>query len=208
MDTSKYFGHDRLDGQTMKLIADHIFTPLLHINNLSISTKKFTNKWKIGRVIPLWKGKGKDKFSPDSYRQITLLSVISKLVEKVVQQQLCDFMEKEGLWNPNIHGYRQNLSTMTALGKLMDAIFTASDENLISVSMGINKSAAFDCVRHNILIQKLWMYKLHQLSLDWMSSYLQFRSSYIAIGTHKSRMQWMDAGVPQGSILGPSLFNI
>ena len=208
MGVSKSFGHDGLDGQSMRLITDHIVTPLHHITNLSISTGVFANKWKVGRVIPLWKGKGKDKFDPDSYRQITLLPVISKLVEKVVQQQLGNFMETQRLWNPNLHGYRKNLSTTTALGELTDAIFTASDENLISVAMSIDESAAFDCVRHKILIQKLRLYKFHQSSIQWMSSYLQFRSSYIAIGAHKSRMDWMKSGVPQGSILGPSLFNV
>ena len=113
-------------------------------------------------------------------------------------------METEKLWNPNIHAYRRNHSTTTALGDLTDVTLTARDKNLISVAMGVDETAAFDCISHKILIEKMRAYNFHPETVTWMSSYLEFRSSYIAIGGHNSRIEPVSRGVPQGSILGPS----
>ena len=86
------FDHDGLDAVSMKLVAPSIYIPIQHIINLSLKTSVFANKWKIGQVIPLHKGKNLDKTKTSSYCPISLLPVISKLVERTVQKQMLKFM--------------------------------------------------------------------------------------------------------------------
>ena len=107
LSNSKAFGNDGLDSLAIKLAATSIHVPLLHIVNLSIVNGDFANRWKLGRLIPLYKGKDCRKDSPSSYRPISLLPSTSKLVERAVQHQLTEFMENSGQINENNHAYRK-----------------------------------------------------------------------------------------------------
>ena len=153
MGNSKSFGHDQLDSWSLKLIASHIYLPLQHIINLSIRSKKIANRWKIARVIPLFKGGKLVKTSPASFRPISLLPITAKLVERAIQIQLSKFMEESGQISHNSHAYRKHHSTTTAMLQMSDLIFTATDQNLITVLTTIDESSAFDCVKHDNLIR-------------------------------------------------------
>ena len=83
---------DNIDSTVIKLAAVPLLQPLTYLINLSINTQIFPTKWKIGRVIPLYKGKNLPKHLPKSYRPITLLPVVSKLVERAIQEQMVKFM--------------------------------------------------------------------------------------------------------------------
>ena len=89
---------------------------------------------------------------------------------------------------------------------LMDAIFTATDSNHITATMALDLTAAFDCVQHSILVEKLRLYGLDNDSIKWIESYLAHRSSFIVIGSAKSVIKSTVQGVPQGSCLGPLLY--
>ena len=106
----------------------------------------------------------------------------------------------------NSHAYRQNLSTATALLQLVDELHNSTDKNLISQLLALDKKAAFDCVSHTILLDKLQRYGCSSTTITWMRNYLEFRSQYISIGRHKSKIVATSRGVPQGSILGPLLY--
>ena len=93
------------------MVASDIVLPLQKVINLSLIQKKFANKWKIANIIPLYKGKGLVRTSPSSYRPISLLPVTAKTVERAVQFQLLQFMEKTEQFNYNNHAYRNNLWT-------------------------------------------------------------------------------------------------
>ena len=180
------FGHDTIDSLALKVVASDIVLPLQKVINLSLTHKTFANKWKIANVIPLYKGKGLVKTSPASYRPISLLPVTAKIVEKAVQFQLLEFMEKSSQFNYNNHAYRNNLSTTTTMLHLSDLIFSATDSNLISVLMSVDESSAFDCVIHELLLRKLKLYNFDDSTCQWFQSYLTFRSQYVTIGAHKS----------------------
>ena len=98
------------------------------------------------------------------------------------------------------------LSTTTALLQISDTIYQATDENKITEVMTVDQSSAFDCVEHDILVEKLKMYSLGENVLTWIKSFLEYRTQYVAIGNARSNMVPMYSGVPQGSVLGPLLY--
>ena len=104
------------------------------------------------------------------------------------------------------HGYREHLSTTTAMIKMMDSVATAVDQNLIASSMSIDQSAAFDCLEHNLLLDKLQYYSLDQNTMKWLELYLDSRSSYVSIGSATSSIHPQLYGVPQGSVMSPLLY--
>ena len=200
------FGHDEIDTESIKIGAKSLAEPISFVINLSLGTTVFPSKWKLGRVIPLLKSTDADKTVPKSFRPVSQLSLISKLTERVVQSQLLTHLEVTGQINTNHHAYRCNLSTTTALIKMMDTIATAVDQNLVVSSMSIDQSAAFDCVIHEILLQKLTYYGIGGKEMTWLESYLKHRSSYTVVGTATSSIRMMEQRVPQGSVLGPLLY--
>ena len=174
--------------------------------NSSITMKTFVMKWKIGKVIPILKGKEHSQMEPGSFRPVSLLPVISKLVECTVQVQLQKHLEKYRLLYPNSHAYRASRSTTTAIMQVLDTLYQATDNNQMTSLMALDQSAAFDSVNHSLLLRKLKLYKCSNSTMEWMQSYLESRSQYISIGGQKSRMSALYRGVPQGSILGPLLY--
>ena len=117
------FGRDRLDINSIKSVSDLLCDPICHIVNLSIVKKTFPMKWKTARIIPLSKGHGSVTSSPAGYRPIAMLPVLSKICERVVQQQISRHMKKNKLWNQNGHAYKEDHSTSTALLQLSDLIY-------------------------------------------------------------------------------------
>ena len=119
--------NDRIDALSLKHGAQILHGPITHIVNCSINSSQFASKWKIGKLLPLHKGKGLDPLSPKSYRPISLLPILGKIVERALQPQILNFMEKSGQLNQNHHSYRKNHSTVTAMLQLSDAIFHGCD---------------------------------------------------------------------------------
>ena len=200
--------HDRLDNLALKHGATTLHGPLTHIINLSIKTATFASKWKIGKLLPLHKGKGLHPDDPKSYRPISLLPVIGKMTERALQKQILEFMETSGQLNPDIHSYRKHHSTVTAMLQLSDAIFSGCDLKKITTLVTLDQSAAFDVLCHKILMRKLKLYNFDVKVLDWILSYLSHRSQYVSIGTRNSHYSSIKTGVPQGSVLGPILYII
>ena len=191
-------GLDEIDAQTIKLAAENLIMPIKHLVNTSLREARFANKWKIAKTIPILKDKDLDKTSPNSYRPVALLSTISKVVERMAQLKLMDHLETTGQLNPNSHAYRQGLNTTSTLMQITDGLYMAAENKQISSLMATDKSAAFDCVRHSLLLQKLKLYKLDDNSLSWIEDYLSYRSHYVCIGRAATYMKSVTRGVPPG----------
>ena len=199
---------DKLDSLSVKLATKSLYKPICFIINLSIETNTFCVKWKLAKVVPLHKGKGKSWLSPSSFRPISLLPVCKKITEMAIKEQIAQFMSDTKQWGMYNHGYKTLHGTTTTLLNLCDAIYETCDENKISTAITTDQSAAFDCVSHNILIQKLKLYNFWDSALEWIKSYLTFRTQFVSIGSKESVMMQLPQGVPQGSGLGQIIHTI
>ena len=203
---SHAYGHDDIDAFTIKMAAPVIGKVITHVINLSLGTATVPQKWKIARVLPLLKSSTVDTKSPGSYRPIAQLTVISKLTERIIQSQILSYLEITGQIASSHHAYRKKCSTTTGLIQVMDTIAQGIDDNEVIATLTVDQSAAFDCVEHKILIEKLQYYGITDDTLAWIVSYLSHRSFYVSIGSSVSDYKSLNFGVPQGSVLGPLLY--
>ena len=145
----------------------------------------------------------------NNYRPISNLPFLSKIIEKAVYHQLNNYLAMNNCFDVFQSGFRQHHSTETALLKVLNDIHLNTDSGKSSVLVLLDLSAAFDTVDHNILLDRFanWV-GLSGTVLNWFESYLKERDYYVSIGNLTSERTNITCGVPQGSILGPLLFNI
>ena len=175
--------------------------------NQSLCTGIFPTRLKLAKVIPLYKNKG-DDFKFENYRPISLLSAISKIYERVVFDQIYDYLQSNKLFYSNQYGFRRKHSTETAGLELFDRALKDVDQQNDPFAIFLDLSKAFDTIDHSILLRKLKHYGIHGTALRWFESYLTDRIQYVFYENIKSRPMRITTGVPQGSILGPLLFLI
>ena len=201
---SKAAGLDDFDTRTLKLIIHDILPALTHVINLSVDTLTFPKSWKLAKIIPLLK-KG-DPLNPQNYRPVALLSVLSKVLERVVFKQIVKYIDKNSLLHPSHHGSRAGHSTSTAIIEMYDKWVESIENGNMAGVMMIDLSAAFDLVDHPLLLQKLELLGFDQSAVVWMWSYLTGRSQCVYVDGKFSEFLAVSVGVPQGSVLGALLY--
>ena len=200
-------GVDYIDTKCIKLVSTLLAPSLVHIVNLSVEASVFPDIWKIAKVVPLLKSATCDPLSPKSYRPVALLPVLSKIIEKIIFNQLTNYLESNRLIHPNLHGSRSGHNTSTALIQMYDQwVEDVEQGKLVGVLM-CDQSAAYDLCDHKILLQKLSIMGVDEISISWFHSYLSNRKQHCFIDGHLSAsIDLLDCGVPQGSIGGPLLW--
>ena len=194
------------DGMPYRFIIDSLPVTvyyILIIINTSIVTGVHTDHWKKPLVVPTYKSGDTDSIV--NYRPICLLPILSKILEKIVAIQLLDHLESNKLLNNAQHGFRQNLSTETALLTVTNSLYENIEKKKISLLILLDLSKAFDSVSHPILLNKMSMLNI---DLFWFENYLKNRLQSVRLGSIFSSPIEIRFGVPQGSILGPILFII
>ena len=199
-------GDDNISVKILKICKNVLSSPLSYLINTIISTGKYPDKLKLGRVIPIYK-KGNPS-EPSNYRPITLLSIINKLIEKVLYSRYYQFFEKHRIIFNYQFGFRQDYSTTLALIEITDHLRAQTENKNITLGIYIDLTKAFDMVNHEILFKKLENYGIRGLALALIKSYLENREQYTIVGSVKSITSKTSCGVPQGSVLGPLLFLI
>ena len=162
--------------------------------------------WKQAKVAPLLK-KG-DLLIPKNYRPVALLPILSKILEKVVFQQIVEYLDSNKLLSPLHHGCRSVHNTATALIQMYDQWVEEVEAGQMVGVMMIDLSAAFDMVDYSLLLDKLALFELEAEVTQWLQSYLTGRSQSVLVDGCLSPPLNIEFGVPQGSILGPLMYII
>ena len=206
LQSNKSPGINEIDVNVLKEVFDIIKPILRHIFNWSILEGKFPDQLKIAKVTPVFKTG--DKTDPGNYRPISVLSCISKILEKIMYNRLYDYLTKNDILFKKQFGFQKNHSTEHALLELVSEISESFENNKCTLGIFIDLSKAFDTVNHDILISKLRRYGITGTNLDWFENYLTNRKQCVTYDGLLTKTKRIVCGVPQGSILGPLLFLI
>ncbi|XP_025830422.1 uncharacterized protein LOC112904505 [Agrilus planipennis] len=201
---------DDISGKMFLFCLPFCFVQLTHIINQSLTTAIFPSAWKKGLTVPLPKVSSPTSLS--ELRPITLLPFVSKIIEKLVQLQVQNFLDTHHLLPAHQSGFRVHHSTTTALSLVADDALRAYDAGKVSLLRLLDFSKAFDTLSHSKLLYKLKAFNFGDDSINWFSFYLSDRSQATVLNTAHARLvsdrRTSSQGVPQGSILGPLCINL
>ena len=204
LNPNKSYGVDGIQARFIKDSASEIKIPITYIINLSIDTNVFPTELKFARVKPLHKKGNTSQI--ENYRPISILNVVSKILEKSIYIQLEKYLNDKKLLYCYQSGFRKSHSTDTCLINLMDYLHTNISEGKYVGMILLDLQKAFDTVDHVILCNKLK--NIGVGCVGWFESYIKNRLQVVNLDGINSKPGIVQCGVPQGSILGPLLFLI
>ena len=195
---------DGVSTKMIKFVGPELSVPLSHIFNLSLESGHFPSKLKLCRVIPIFKAGNHEEC--DNYRPISLLSSISKILEKIVADKLVHHLLNNDLLYCNQYGFLPKRSTEHNLLKIVNYVSEALNEGQFCIGVFLDLKKAFDVCSHDILLTKLKLMGIRDTAFDWFKTYLAGRKQKVEINGSLSSELPIDISVIQGSILGPILF--
>ncbi|MCU7801407.1 MAG: reverse transcriptase family protein, partial [gamma proteobacterium symbiont of Lucinoma myriamae] len=200
----KATGVDKISGKILKLGKPALVNPVTNLVNHTIYHSIFPDDLKRAQVSPIYKKD--DPLSKKNHRPVSILPTISKIYERVLSDQLCQYFD--GVFDDFLCAFRKGHGCQTVILKLLEDWKVALDKNEYVASILMDLFKAFDCLPHDILLSKLSAYGLDKPSVSLLKSYLSNRKQQIKISNIVSSWSEIRKGVPQGSILGPLLFNV
>ena len=203
---NKATGIDGLSARLVKIAAPAIAPSLTKLMNICITTGVFPSAWKVARITPLHKSG--DKLNKTNYRPISVLPILSKVLERHIYNSIYSFLKDNNVLYQFQSGFRHYHSTETALINIHDRLINNLDNNCINGIIFADFKKVFTLADHKVLISKLRIYGLEDISLKLVTSYLTSREQYTSISNKLSSTQFLTHGVPQGSVLTPLLFLI
>ena len=200
-------GRDGISYYLLKQFKFEVAGILQCIINKSMREGIFLDEWKIGRVIPLYKGKG-DRSGSSSYRPVTLTSVVGRLVEKAIQGQMDAALEARGAFSEAQYGFRKGKGTAKCLEDCIEEIRMRKVEGRKVAIVAVDGSNAFEQISRELLLDLVAMTGAAAGVLRWMKNYFTNRRQYVEVDGHISTEWEVNTGSIQGSILSPGFFNV
>ena len=197
IDVSKATGLDKIPNRLLKIAADVVAPSLTGIFNQSLVTGIFPSDWKMAKVSPIFKNGSKSDLN--NYRPISVIPTVAKIFEKIIYDQLYQYLNENGLLNSGQSGFRSLHSTLTALLETNDNWCVNIDRGLLNGVIFIDLKKAFDTIDEEIILKKLTKYGVDQDALKWFKSYLTNRMQRCNVNNHLSSASPLNCGVPQGS---------
>lgn len=202
----KSTGIDGLQTEILKSLSGHIVQPLKYIINKCFEKGIWPEAFKRSVVVPIYK-KG-DPTVVTNYRPISLITNLSKVFERILQRNLTSFIQKYDLISARQYGFKPKTSTEDALLALTEKINSALERGRPCLCLFIDLAKAFDTVSHDMLLGALYDMGIRGNCFHILKSYLRNRTQVVKLNNILSKSEEVDYGVPQGTILGPILFNI
>ena len=187
--------------------SDKAKDTLLHLFNKSWEKKECPKEWKTAEIITIPKP-GKDHSLTTSYRPISLLSCISKLMERMVQARLQDFLERNNLLHPSQAGFRKGRSTNEQITRLTQHLVDGLQRRERSITVYVDFTKAYDKVWRDNLWGKMGKMGIPTCVVRWVKSLLSDRYATVRYNNNNSNKKRFDNGLPQGSVLAPLLWLI
>ena len=205
LDSSKASGPDCIPVVVLKNCELELSYILAKLFNKCLKESCFLDCWKVSSVVPVFKNVG-ERSTAENYRPVGLLSVVSKVFEKLVNNRIVDHLEKCGLFSDFQYGFRSSRSTADLPTVVSDRIARAFNRSRATRAVALDISKAFDRVWHAGLLHKLKLYGISGRIFGLTSSFLSNRRLRVVLDGKSSKEYPLNTGVPQGSILGPTLF--
>ena len=196
-----------MDSRLLRLASPIIAHHLCHIFNLSLNQGIVPPDWKLAKVTPIYKGKGKMS-DPGNYRPISVVPTVAKVMEKLVKEQLVTHLNNNNLISDTQFAYLKNHSTSSALHCIVENFLENINSHLINGICQLDLSKGFDTVNIDVLLYKLRKYGITGGTLTWFESYFLQRSQKVLYNNELSKNKIVTMGVPQGTVLGPIFFLI